>query len=169
MNYKQTTQVPNTLFDLIPKLKPSYVLILLVVIRQTYGWYDSTTKKRKVRDWISYQQFRKKTGLSTKTIATAINYLVEHNLLLLTDKNGRKLSTPNLRQGKVRIFYQCCFEGVKKCPVTYVKKYGVNQKNLPITKLIPTKLTQQKSGKNELRRLSDSERIEEIFRNRNAR
>jgi hypothetical protein len=73
MNYKETTQVPNIFFKLIPTLKLSEAIIILIIIRQTLGWYNPRTKKRKVNDWISYRQFRKKTGLSIKTISTKNN------------------------------------------------------------------------------------------------
>ena len=39
MTYKQTTQVPNELFDIhLPDLTFSELKILLFIIRQTYGW-----------------------------------------------------------------------------------------------------------------------------------
>ena len=58
MMLNQTTPVPNILFDaLLPTLTESELKVLLVIIRQTYGWFDFKTKKRKQRDWISYSQF----------------------------------------------------------------------------------------------------------------
>jgi hypothetical protein len=41
MTYKHTTQVPNILFDThLRELTESELKILLIVIRQTIGWYD---------------------------------------------------------------------------------------------------------------------------------
>ncbi|MCB0537041.1 MAG: replication protein [Bacteroidetes bacterium] len=157
MNYQQTTQVPNIVFDkLIAQLKLSEAIVLLIVIRQTYGWYDQKTGKRKVRDWISNGQFQKKTGLSRKTISRALQYLIKHNYIRATDAHGVVLSTTKLRRGKVRIFYQplfaCGATIVKRCE----KKVVSNGKKVRITKLT-TKLTQAS-----IKRLSDRERYQEI-------
>lgn len=163
MNYQQTTQVPNIVFDkLIRHLKPSEVLILLVIIRQTYGWYDHHTGKRKTRDWISTYQFRKKTGFSRKTISNALDVLITQEYILATDTNGVELSTTKLRKGKVRIFYQPLFAGDAVRKERWVEKAEGNGKKLPITKLT-TKLTPPT-----IKRLSDKERYEEIQRLKNS-
>jgi len=58
MIYKQTTQVPNILFDtLIPTLTEAEIKLLLVIMRQTYGWVGSKTGKRKQHNRISRNQF----------------------------------------------------------------------------------------------------------------
>jgi hypothetical protein len=63
MIYKQTTLVPNIFFDqLLPTLTEAEIKLLLVIIRQTYGWIDSRTGKRKQRNRISRKQFVVKTG-----------------------------------------------------------------------------------------------------------
>ena len=65
MTYEQTTQVPNILFDLhLPSLTESELKILLIIIRQTYGWIDRYTGKRKLQDRISHSQFITKSGLT---------------------------------------------------------------------------------------------------------
>ena len=160
MNYQETTMIPNKVFSLIPQLKPSSVIILLIIIRQTLGWYDQKTKKRKVRDWISYKQFNKKTDLSIKTISQSINILIERKLIKATDYYGNELSSSKLRKGKVRIYYQCLLVDRQKSNVPYVKKYPEHRKNLHITKLTPTKLTLQKRNK----KIYDFERISEILK-----
>lgn len=163
MNYQETTMIPNKLFSLIPQLKPSSVIILLIIIRQTLGWYDPKTKKRKVRDWISYKQFNEKTGLSIKTISQSINTLIERKLIKATDYYGNELSTSQLRKGKMRIYYQSLLVDKQKSKTTYVKKYAERRNNLHITKLTPTKLNQQKRNK----KISDYERISEILKQKN--
>lgn len=160
MNYQETTMMPNKVFTLFPELKPSTVIVLLIIIRQTLGWYDPKTKKRKVRDWISYKQFKKKTGLSVKTISQSIQFLINKKYIKATDYNGNELSTSELRKGKTRIYYQCLLVDRQKSKLTYVKKYREHRNNLPITKLTPTKLTQQKVD----RKISDFERISEILK-----
>ena len=167
MNYQETTMVPNKLFSLIPQLKPSSVVILLIIIRQTLGWYDPKTKKRKVRDWISYKQFNKKTGLSIKTISQSINILIERKYIKATDYYGNELSTSISRKGKVRIYYQCLLVDRQKSKRTYVKKYVKHRNNLPITKLTPTKLTLQNKSKRKSEKISDFERISEILKRKN--
>ena len=160
MNYKETIMIPNQLFRFIPQLKSSCIIILLIVLRQTLGWYDPKTKQRKVRDWISYKQFQTKTGISVKTISQSINILISLNLIKATDYYGNELQTPESCKGKVRIFYQCLLIDRHKEGSTYVKKYRKRRYNLPITKLTPTKLTQQRGR---IKKLSDAERLVEIF------
>lgn len=106
MTTKQITQVPNFLFDtLLPKLTESELKILLVVIRQTIGWLDKRTGKRKVRDRISIGQFVKKTGLSKRTINNSIQSLVLKQLLEITDFKENKLDKPCQRKGKSYLFF----------------------------------------------------------------
>ena len=58
MEYKQTTQVPNFIFDIcLSQLTEAELKVLLVVIRQTLGWLDKLTGKRKSRDRITISQF----------------------------------------------------------------------------------------------------------------
>lgn len=165
MNYQETTMVPNKVFTLFPKLKPSSVLVLLIIIRQTVGWYNPKTKRRKVRDWISYKQFNKKTGLSIKTISQAIRELIHHNLIKATDYKGNELSTTELRKGKTRIYYQCLLVDRKKSNTTMAKKYREYRKNIPITKLTFTKLTLQNKRKHNVR--NGIKRIDEILSKKN--
>jgi hypothetical protein len=106
MIYKQTTQVPNLVFDTyLPNLTESELKIILIVIRQTLGWYDKKTGKRKVRDRISGSQFRLKTGLSKRIIIKTIKSLVERNLLQVTDYRGNELRTSSERMGKTYLYF----------------------------------------------------------------
>lgn len=165
MNYPNTTQVPNILFDeLIPILKPSEIIVLLIIIRQTIGWYNSKTKKRKERDWISYRQFQKKTNLSKKTISSAIKTLVRCNAIRVTNRAGSPLAKSSERKGKVRIYYTCLLLDKGKSNHTNVKKLLELRQNLPLTKLTLTKETQQKGESKRIRKQTDSERISEILK-----
>jgi hypothetical protein len=106
MVYKQTTQVPNFLFDIhLPKLTEAELKILLVTIRQTLGWFDSTTGKRKSRDRITHSQFKQKTGLSKRIITKTIQSLSVKNLIEVTDFEGKQLHQPKDRKGKPYLFY----------------------------------------------------------------
>jgi phage replication O-like protein O len=102
----QHTQIPNTLFDkYLPQLKESELKVLLVVLRQTFGWIDTKTGNRKIRDRISRTQFIQKTGLSCKIVSKAIKSLVDKRLLTITDQIGNLLHTSEERKGKNYIFY----------------------------------------------------------------
>lgn len=106
MNYPNTTQVPNRFFDqLLPHLTLAETKILLVIIRQTYGWIDNTTKARKQRDRISYGQFIQKTGLSRRVITNTIKSLIAKQAVVVTDWKGNMLTEAQDRIGNNRLFY----------------------------------------------------------------
>lgn len=166
MNYKESTQILNVVFDTyLATLKPSEVLVLLVIIRQTVGWYDAKTHSRKKRDWISYGQFAKKTGLSTRTISKAVHVLVTSGLIEVTDKCRNLLDTPSKRKGKVGNYYRCLLYDRQNIPATKEKNSIHLKKNIPITKLTSTKLIKQKDKKssNKIKRLSDTQRYQQII------
>ncbi len=105
MNYKRSTQVPNILFDVhLPHLKESELKILLIIIRQTYGWIRSDGK-RKEKDQISYGQFIKKTGLSRRIISDAIQSLIDYRIIHVRNYNGGLLTDPKQRKGKAMLYY----------------------------------------------------------------
>jgi hypothetical protein len=106
MLYKQTTQVPNFLFDaFLPVLTEAELKVLLIVIRQTIGWLDKRTGQRKLRDRITSYQFRQKTGLSKRVISTTIQSLLQKNLVQVTAPNGIMLHLAHERKGKTNLFY----------------------------------------------------------------
>jgi hypothetical protein len=106
MEYKQTTQVPNAIFDIhLPTLKESELKVLLVIIRQTLGWLDKRTGRRKTRDRISSSQFHKKTGLSQRIITKTLHSLSEKNLILITDYKQNELRFACDRKGKKYLFF----------------------------------------------------------------
>jgi len=75
-----TTQVPNVIFDeIMPNLKPAAFKVLLLIVRQTYGW-------RKVSDRIGLTTIQKATGLSREGVIKGIKDLGE----LITVKPGRR-------------------------------------------------------------------------------
>ena len=114
MNYQKTIQVPNEVFDTcLPELTFSELKILLYIIRQTYGW-TLKNGKRKQRDRITYKLFHQKTGVSIRTIPIAIQSLIVKHLISVTDYQGNFLHSPNLRKGKVSIYYAPWFERCAK-------------------------------------------------------
>lgn len=106
MTYEQTTQVPNIFFDLhLPSLTESELKILLIIIRQTNGWIDRNTGKRKSQDRISHSQFIIKTGLSRRVISKAIENLISKGIVNVTCRNGNNLQGSNDRRGKTSLIY----------------------------------------------------------------
>lgn len=106
MIYKQTTQVPNILFDrYLPLLTESELKILLIIIRQTYGWVDKRTKRRKTKDRISHNQFIQKTGLSRRVISKTLKSLLTKRYINICDQYGQALSESKDRKGRSHIFY----------------------------------------------------------------
>jgi hypothetical protein len=100
------TPVPNIIFDAyLPILKPTEVTLLLIIIRQTLGWVDRHTKRRKERDRLSGSQLRDKTGYSRRAISTAIHKLIEYQLVRVLDYRGNELASPQERQGKTCLYY----------------------------------------------------------------
>ena len=118
MEHHRFTQVPNIIFDTyLPILKPTEVALLLVIIRQTNGWAIKRTKQRKYKDWISGSQLRTKTGYSRKAISTALQALTAHHLIKVYDVLGREVNTPNLRQGKTKLYYAFHVDKAIQSPV----------------------------------------------------
>ena len=110
MSYTYITQVPNILFDQhLQHLGYAELKVLLVIIRQTYGWIDKRTNKRKRWDWISQQFFSKKTGLSKRAVSNAIAKLLEKKLINVKDEQGREVQQAIERQRKSKLYYSCTF------------------------------------------------------------
>lgn len=127
MIFQQTTQVPNVLFDFhLPKLTESELKLLLVVIRQTNGWIDKRTGKRKTRDRISHGQFIQKTGLSRRVISKTLQTLVDKGLVNVTDTRGLSLHKAEDRKGMTRIFYAPMFQ-IASPKSQYRRSYSVRQ------------------------------------------
>jgi len=106
MSIKYTTQVPNALMDIhLPELSLAEIKLLLIIIRQTNGWIDKYTGKRKKRDWITHRQFTSKTGLTRQTVSVTLDKLCQRGFIEITDFNNNKLNYPQERQGKTKLFY----------------------------------------------------------------
>jgi len=107
MDYKETTAVPNILFDgLLPQLKVTELKVLLIVIRQTIGWKEKRSSHRKSEDWISSSQLKKKSGSSARSICSAVESLVKRNFIEVLDENHYPLVFAHERRGKQRLYYR---------------------------------------------------------------
>jgi len=141
MVYKQTTQVPNIVFDrYLSALPMAELKILLIVIRQTYGWVDCKTGLRKTRDRISHSQFQHKTGLSRRSMTNAIQSLQQKKMISITDVKGNDLSFATDRKGKKYLYYcvpllpSCELQTSAKKNAQPVQKGAYNKTNYTKTK-----------------------------------
>lgn len=65
--------------------------MLLEIIRQTYGWIDRHTGRRKLRDWITRTQFMTEAGLSARIVSKTLNSLLKRGLIQISDVPITKL------------------------------------------------------------------------------
>lgn len=163
--YYRSTQVPNEVFDQqLPYLNQAQLKVLLVVIRQTLGWINPKTKKRKTKDWISISFFSKRTRLTHKSISMAISELIYKELIVALDSNENELRHPKDRRGKKRIYYAYApYFRAKK------KKTYVNILTDVFTFPLNTKQTHTKRRNTPIHnkdlRQSDTERYHQILKN----
>lgn len=122
------TPTPNILFDtLLKELNNSELKILLIIIRQTDGWIDKKTGRRKDRDRITYSQFIKKTGISRRIISNTINSLYQKKLITIIDSSGNVLNTPEQRKGKTNIYYSSLLEHMQ---ILHTQTKAKNNQNM---------------------------------------
>lgn len=125
MIYQQTTQVPNVVFDrILTTLTFSEFKVLMIIIRQTYGWIDKRTRKRKTRDRISHGQFIKKTGLSRRMVSKTLQSLVSKDLITITDRNDNLLHQPEKRKGVSWMYYSFNHEPFRPMRILGTKHIG---------------------------------------------
>lgn len=91
------TPVPNYLLDtLLPTLNGTELKVLLVVVRQTWGWHQAG--RRKTRDWLTQSQLKTRTGHGSEAISHAIDSLVRRGLMQVEDQARNPLVTPAQRR-----------------------------------------------------------------------
>lgn len=134
MSLYHTTPVPNEFFDWIPYLTHAELRVLLLVIRQTYGWIDYATGKRKIKDRLTYDFIIKKTGAYRTILSETIQSLVDKKLLIITDRQGNILPTAQDRTGKWFLYFQ--FQPIRISDTTYselrtepIRDYEHNKRN----------------------------------------
>lgn len=165
MNYKQTTQVPNEVFDIqLSQLSHSELKILLYVIRQTYGW-KLKNGKRKTRDRISHSQFISKCNISRRILSPTIQSLILKQLIRVSDYQGNLLHTPESRKGKVSIYYAPCFLSCAIRSTRVGKMKHVPRRKGAYNKTNTPKLKETKG----VERICDATRISEILHQKKMR
>ena len=101
------TKLPNIIFEhYLPLLTSSELKVLLIIYRQTVGWKNPYTNKRKTRDRITHNQFIQKTGLSRRVLSQAITSLISKQLIVVTDFEQNEIQLTKQRKGKTYMFYQ---------------------------------------------------------------
>ncbi|MFV0572864.1 MAG: replication protein [Xanthomarina gelatinilytica] len=111
MSYYYRTTVPNSVFDKhLTDLGYAELKVLLVIIRQTYGWKDKRTGGYKRWDWISQRFFVRKTGLSARAVSTAISQLIYKGLILVKNQKGYLLFDKKQRQQEAKLYFSCTLE-----------------------------------------------------------
>lgn len=111
MTYISRTNVPNIIFDThLKNLGYAELKVLLVIIRQTYGWKDKNTQSHKKYDWISQQFFVRKTGLSARTVSSALSHLLSKNLITITNAKRKRLDTTQERRRASKLYFSCNLE-----------------------------------------------------------
>ena len=158
MRYEHTTQVPNEVLDTcLPVLTVAELKLLLIVIRQTFGW-------RKARDRISHSQFVEKTGLGKRSVTEAITSLIEKGLVKVTDYTNVVLDAPESRRGKPFLFYSYEDGTNAKNYQNMCKNPQEQVQNSDDNKTILSKLTEQNFVRNQgTTKLTDQERIAQIL------
>ena len=166
MSLHKTTPVPNAVLDqLLPYLNQAQLKVLLVIIRQTLGWYDPKTKKRKSKDWIAISFFIRKTGLTAKSISLALSELIRNDYILAFDQKGKRLRTAQDRRGKKRIYYAYAPYYRYMHDETWVDKLAHVFTFRPKTKETLTKENRtKKEPVKKVQKQSDSERIIELLK-----
>lgn len=116
--------VPVRLVDTVmPHLKDTELRVLLVVLRQTWGWkadrwkVDRTNVDKleasqqthsakqaprkqatKHRDWLSHRQLCRRTGRGSDAVSAAVASLTASGLIIVEDAGGKPLTTPEERR-----------------------------------------------------------------------
>ena len=80
----ESTPIYNEILEKlgISRISGQEYRVILVVIRQTFGWQDPKTTHRKTSDWISYSQFEEKTGMDHSNVGKILRRLIEKKILL---------------------------------------------------------------------------------------
>jgi hypothetical protein len=67
-------------------------------VRQTLGWHDKASGRRKERDWLTRSQLKARTGRNSEALALAIDALVKQGYITAQNSVGMLLKTPSDRR-----------------------------------------------------------------------
>ncbi|MCX6379874.1 MAG: hypothetical protein NT023_10425 [Armatimonadetes bacterium] len=104
----QSAPFPNHLLDVeMPRLSDTEWRVLCVLVRQTLGWRDEVVGSRKLRDWLTHSQLKKRTGRESAAVSRAVQSLLTKRLIVVEDSEGQALITPQQRQRQLGRLYFC--------------------------------------------------------------
>ncbi len=90
--------LPIVVIDsLLPTLKDTELRVLLVVLRQTWGW-TTTDGQVKSMDWLAHSQLKARTGRASEAVSAAIDILIQRGLITVQDERGILLSSATSRR-----------------------------------------------------------------------
>lgn len=78
------TQIPNDFFDMIPDMTNAELRVVLVAMRQIFGFHKSAPEA------ISLSQFEKRTGLSRNGVIRGIIDATKHGVMEKSDTPGKR-------------------------------------------------------------------------------
>lgn len=91
---------------MLPTLSGPQWQLLTVIVRQTLGWHNPATGRRKTSDWLSHRQLKARTGRGSEAVSHAVDALVRRELIEVRDEGGRLLATAEERRRSCsRLFY----------------------------------------------------------------
>lgn len=158
MELKNTTPVPNGIFEQMKMLSGTELKALLMITRNTLGWKDQLTGKRKQRDWIAHRQFVERAGISDRSVTSAIQGLIDKRLIEATDRNNHPMDQPKDRQKCPQVFYGLIVKNQADSTDTPAK-ISQNRQNPPQS-LRTTKEILQNSSQHKLPQYPQRELIE---------
>jgi phage replication O-like protein O len=109
------TAVDNEFFTLLPLLSGNEVKVLLIIIRNTYGWHKDTTT-------IKQKEIAKETGINERNVTKHITTLIEKGFMKKTQSDsGLKYKfCINVKTTKTLECYETYTTG--NCPFAKTKK-----------------------------------------------
>ena len=97
---------PNWLVDeLMPELKDTEWRIVCIIVRQTQGWRDPHTGRRKQMDWLTQSQLMRRTGRASEAVSHAIDKLVRSGIIEVVDNLGTVYRNANERRRCTKNLY----------------------------------------------------------------
>jgi len=156
MTIKYTTPIPNEFLDTwMVLLSAVSIRVFLKIARNTLGWRDFQGDFKK-RDWISHSQFGN-IGVSSRSVTTAIDELLSHNLIQVTDEKGDSLNDPKKRKRTHRIYYAIHPDITENFALNNEKTKEITPQNFLSTK----EIDKRKYKANE--RIPDHDRLQQIL------
>ncbi len=162
---KNTTQTPNKLFDVYLKtLSKSELKVLLVVIRRTVGFVSAHNQKERVQwAWISQSLFMAYTGLSNRSVSSAIHSLINKKMIEVKDEKGNLVHRNYERRASSKLYYSSNLL-LEKTEQIQVNENACNNsvKKLHTIKQTNNKRYSEKSSQG-FQKLSDIQRLQQIL------